>query len=123
MTDQPPFPLSVRELVAEYDTGTAFDISECVREPIHLLGSVQSRGVLLALAEPDLTIEVASTNAASLLGAEPGALVGSPAAELLGADQAWHPAGNVVRERHRDRARGTGHGGYRAPARRQRPPW
>jgi light-regulated signal transduction histidine kinase (bacteriophytochrome) len=88
MTDQPPFPLSVRELVAEYATGTVFDVSECVREPIHLLGSVQSRGVLLALAEPDLTIEVASTNAASLLGAEPAALAGRPAAELLGAEQA-----------------------------------
>ena len=53
--------------VASDATGTVFDITECAREPIHLLGSVQSHGALLALAEPDLTITVASANTAALL--------------------------------------------------------
>ena len=54
------------------------------REPIHLLGSVQSHGALLALAEPGLAVEVASANTTALLGVAPGALLGSPVADILG---------------------------------------
>ena len=67
MTDETQSRLSAREVAAEYATGTVFDITECAREPIHLLGSVQSHGALLALAEPDLTITVASANTAAVL--------------------------------------------------------
>lgn len=88
MTDQPRLELSPREIAAEYATGTVFDIAECVREPIHLLGSVQSHGALLALEEPALIVAVASTNTGAVLGAEPQTLVGAPVASLLGAGQA-----------------------------------
>ena len=54
----------------------------------HLLGSVQSHGALLALAEPDLTITVASANTAAVLGVAPDVLLGLPVADILGAEQA-----------------------------------
>ena len=88
MTDETQSRLSAREVAAEYATGTVFDITECAREPIHLLGSVQSHGALLALAEPDLTVAVASANTAALLGVAPEALLGLPVADILGAEQA-----------------------------------
>ena len=88
MTDETQSRLSAREAAAEYATGTVFDLTECGREPIHLLGSVQSHGALLALAEPDMTIAVASANTGALLGVAPEALLGLPVADILGAEQA-----------------------------------
>jgi two-component system, chemotaxis family, sensor kinase Cph1 len=88
MTEEERSGLSAREVAAEYATGTVFDVEECAREPIHLLGSVQSHGALLALAEPELTVAVASSNTAAVLGVAPAALLGSPVADILGADQA-----------------------------------
>ena len=88
MTQEERSGLSAREAAAEYAAGTAFDIDECAREPIHLLGSVQSHGALLALAEPELTVAVASSNTAAVLGVVPAALLGLPVADILGADQA-----------------------------------
>lgn len=90
MAEEPRSRLSAREMAAEYATGTVFDITECAREPIHLLGSVQSHGALLALAEPELTVTVASSNTVSVLGVVPEALLGLPVADLLGAEQAGH---------------------------------
>ena len=88
MTDETHPSLPAREVAAEYATGTVFDVTECAREPIHLLGSVQSHGALLALAEPDMTVSVASANTAALLGVAPEALLGLPVADILGAEQA-----------------------------------
>ena len=88
MTEKKQSGLSAREVAAEYATGTVFDIDECAREPIHLLGSVQSHGALLALAEPGLTVAVASSNTAAVLGVAPEALLGLPVADILGAEQA-----------------------------------
>ena len=68
MTEETQPGLSAREVAAEYAAGTVFDVDECAREPIHLLGSVQSHGALLALAEPELTVAVASSNTAAVLG-------------------------------------------------------
>ncbi|WP_211247609.1 ATP-binding protein [Cryptosporangium arvum] len=64
--------LSARELAAEYAAGTPFDLAQCLTEPIHLLGGIQPYGALLAVREPDLTIELASRNAAGILGARRG---------------------------------------------------
>jgi two-component system, chemotaxis family, sensor kinase Cph1 len=61
--------LSDRTVAAERETGTPFDLSACVREPIHRLGGIQSYGALLALA--GTTIAVASDNAATVLGLGP----------------------------------------------------
>jgi two-component system, chemotaxis family, sensor kinase Cph1 len=88
MTEKDQPGLSAREIAAEYAIGTVFDIDECAREPIHLLGSVQSYGALLALAEPGLAVAVASSNTAAVLGVAPEALLGMPVADILGAEQA-----------------------------------
>ncbi len=88
MTEERQSGLSAREVAAEYASGTVFDLNECAREPIHLLGSVQSYGALLALAEPELTVAVASSNTAAVLGVAPEALLGLPVADILGAEQA-----------------------------------
>ncbi len=59
------------------------DLSQCDREPIHLLGGIQPHGVLLAFSEPDLTLAVVSANTEALLGRPPEALLGRPLAEVL----------------------------------------
>ncbi|MDR7279802.1 ATP-binding protein [Catenuloplanes atrovinosus] len=65
--------LTDRVVAAERETGTPFDLSECVREPIHRLGGIQSYGALVALRAD--TIAVVSENASALLG--PGAVPGA----------------------------------------------
>lgn len=62
----------------ERQTAPELDLSACHREPIHIPGAVQPHGVLLALAEPSLTIVQASRSAGDLLGID--------AEELLDAD-------------------------------------
>ncbi|WP_375770691.1 ATP-binding protein [Archangium gephyra] len=59
------------------------DLSQCEREPIHLLGGIQPHGVLLAFSEPDLTLRMVSANTEALLGRPPEALLGRPLSELL----------------------------------------
>ena len=56
--------------------GEPVDLSNCEREPIHVPGSIQPHGVLLAVTEPDLVVEQVSDNLADL--------VGMPAADALG---------------------------------------
>lgn len=62
------------------------DLTQCDREPIHLLGGVQPHGVLLAFREPDLTVAVASANVEALLGMSSQALHGQPVTRVLDAD-------------------------------------
>ncbi|PTL81887.1 histidine kinase [Vitiosangium sp. GDMCC 1.1324] len=59
------------------------DLSQCEREPIHLLGGIQPHGVLLAFSEPDLTVKVVSANTQEMLGRPPEALLGRPLGEVL----------------------------------------
>lgn len=54
----------------------------CADEPIAIPGAIQPHGVLLALSEPDLSVVVASANAAALFGRP----VSGTLADLLGAD-------------------------------------
>ena len=61
------------------------DLSQCEREPIHLLGGIQPHGVLLAFREPDLTLALVSANTEALLGRSPQALMGRPLSEVLSA--------------------------------------
>ncbi|SEU35963.1 ATP-binding protein [Stigmatella erecta] len=58
--------------------GLEVDLTNCDREPIHIPGAIQPHGVLLGLSEPDLRLTHVSENAPGLLG--------TPAAELLGAE-------------------------------------
>jgi light-regulated signal transduction histidine kinase (bacteriophytochrome)/CheY-like chemotaxis protein len=64
------------------------DLDNCDREPIHIPGSVQPHGVLLALRKPDLVIVQVSGNAGQRLGISAGELVGEPLDRVLApADQ------------------------------------
>lgn len=64
------------------------DLTNCERELIHLAGSVQPHGLLLALREPDLRIVQASENVHTLLGLHAEGLLNQPVAELGGDIQA-----------------------------------
>jgi PAS domain S-box-containing protein len=66
--------------------GPAFghaDLSNCEREQIHVAGSIQPHGALLAVREPDLTVVQASANAAAFLGLG-GGLLGRRLQDLEG---------------------------------------
>ena len=64
------------------------DLTNCERELIHLAGSVQPHGLLLALEEPGLRIVQASANVRALLGVEVEGLLGRSVADLGGDLQA-----------------------------------
>ena len=68
-------------------TGPAFgqaDLTNCERELIHLAGSVQPFGLLMALREPQLRVVQISANAQVLLGTPALALLNQPVSELGG---------------------------------------
>ena len=64
--------------------GTPIDLSNCEREPIHVPGSIQPRGVLLAVTEPDLVVEQVSENLADLVGVHPADALGRRLHDVLG---------------------------------------
>ena len=66
------------------DTGV--ELTECDREPIHIPGSIQPHGALLALAGD--AVAQASANAHDWLGAAPEALLGRSLAEVFGPEGA-----------------------------------
>ncbi|MET7439528.1 GAF domain-containing protein, partial [Streptomyces sp. NPDC005568] len=78
--------LSQRAREAEAAVPGGFDLSECVREPIHLLGGVQSYGTLLAVAVVSGIVDTAAENSGALLGVAAGDLVGANVLEVLDAD-------------------------------------
>ncbi len=63
------------------------DLTNCDREPIHIPGSIQPHGILLALKEPDLTILQISNNIFNFLGLTPEELLNQPLNKLLECDQ------------------------------------
>lgn len=65
------------------------DLSNCERELIHLAGSVQPHGVLLAMGGPGRTVRLASANAPALLGRPLDAILGRTLADV---DQALDAA-------------------------------
>ena len=58
------------------------DLTNCERELIHLAGSVQPHGVLLAVREPSFVVVQASANVADLLSMSPNDLLERPLREL-----------------------------------------
>lgn len=60
------------------------DLTNCDREPIHILGAIQPIGFLLALT-PDWVIARASANTGDFLGMPPQELIGRPLVEIVGA--------------------------------------
>jgi two-component system, chemotaxis family, sensor kinase Cph1 len=64
--------------------GEPVDLSNCEREPIHVPGSIQPRGVLLAVSEPDMVVRQVSRNLADVVGTAWDDALGRPLAEVLG---------------------------------------
>ncbi|WP_261575157.1 GAF domain-containing protein [Frankia gtarii] len=61
------------------------DLTNCDREPIHIPGSGQPHGALLAVrADGDLTVVQVSANIGEALGHEPAATAGRPLHDVLG---------------------------------------
>ena len=58
------------------------DLTNCDREPIHIPGSVQPFGFLLALL-PDFTISIASESVKRHLGIAVGELLQCPVGDIL----------------------------------------
>ncbi len=73
--------------------GTPIDLDNCAREPIHVPGSIQPRGVLLVVTEPQFEVQHTSVNVAEVLGREVEDTLGAPLADVIGAG----PAGEVSR--------------------------
>lgn len=68
--------------------GTPIDLDNCAREPIHIPGSIQPRGVLAVVREPGLTVTQVSANVADLLGRPVHEVIGEHLSTLVGRDQA-----------------------------------
>ncbi|NIJ06510.1 light-regulated signal transduction histidine kinase (bacteriophytochrome)/CheY-like chemotaxis protein [Sphingomonas vulcanisoli] len=58
------------------------DLTNCDREPIHLLGAIQPKGYLIAVSR-DWLIARVSKNIRTLLGHDPDDLIGSPLADYV----------------------------------------
>jgi chemotaxis family two-component system sensor kinase Cph1 len=63
--------------------GEPVDLSNCDSEPIHVPGSIQPHGVLLAALEPELVVVQASVNTGRILGIDHADIVGAALADLL----------------------------------------
>lgn len=59
------------------------DLRTCDQEPIHIPGSIQPHGVLLALNPKDLRVQQASTNASRIFGLSPSNMLGKSLADLF----------------------------------------
>ncbi len=75
------------EVMMSQESPFIVDLTNCDREPIHIPGSIQPHGVLLALAEPDLTIIQVSANTHAFLGRHPRDLLGQPLSALFDPEQ------------------------------------
>ncbi len=65
-------------------TSSLPDLSQCDVEPIHIPGSIQPHGVLLALNGPELRITQVSSTSLTLLGVAPAVLLDRKLATALG---------------------------------------
>ncbi|QJC53144.1 diguanylate cyclase [Paenibacillus albicereus] len=75
---------------SEYERqGSRIDLTNCDKEPIHIPGSIQPHGALLAVTRDERPVIVqASLSTERLFGLRAEALVGQPLARLLGPDKA-----------------------------------
>ncbi|RBY75711.1 histidine kinase [Blastococcus sp. TF02-09] len=64
--------------------GAPIDLDNCAREPIHVPGSIQPRGVLLVVSDPDHVVEQASENLEELTGVSWQQSLGRPLTDVLG---------------------------------------
>ena len=73
--------------------GAPVDLGNCEREPIHIPGSIQPRGALIAVSDPDWIVQQVSENLTEITGVPWEQAIGRPLAEVLGVTA----AGAVVR--------------------------
>ncbi|QIK96336.1 GAF domain-containing protein [Sphingomonas sp. HDW15A] len=71
--------------MSDWDSSAAVDLTNCDREPIHLLGAIQPIGFLIALST-DWIVSAVSANVADFLDVAPDALIGQPIANFLQAE-------------------------------------
>ena len=64
-------------------TPPGLDLTACDREPIHIPGSIQPHGILLAIRLSDEIMTYASANAAAILGLDSASVLGRPFREVL----------------------------------------
>ena len=67
------------------ETDFAVDLTNCDREPIHVLGTIQPFGFLMALTA-DWLVSRVSANSAQFIGQSPEDMLGQPISGLLSAD-------------------------------------
>ncbi len=65
--------------------GTPVDLTNCEREPIHVPGSIQPSGVLIAVSDPDHLVQQVSDNLEQLTGIPWQQALGRPLTDVLGA--------------------------------------
>ncbi|HWA77075.1 MAG TPA: response regulator [Polyangiaceae bacterium] len=80
----------------------AVTLANCDQEPIHIPGSIQTHGILLAVDEPELCVRMASVNTGQRLGVEHDALLGRSLDAVLTADSVGMIADVRVRSTLRD---------------------
>lgn len=68
--------------------GTPIDLDNCAREPIHIPGSIQPRGVLAVVREPAFEVRQVSANVVDLLGRPADVVLGKHLSVLIGNHQA-----------------------------------
>jgi len=74
----------LRVTEAVVDPGEPVDLDACAREPIHVPGSIQPRGVLLAVQELGAVVLQCSANVDVVLGLPLDRVLGRPLPEVLG---------------------------------------
>lgn len=72
---------------SNFPTIETLDLTNCDREPIHIPGSIQPHGVLIALNPSDLTIIQVSNNTEALLNYQPQDLLEKNLSQLLDPQQ------------------------------------
>ena len=73
------------------------DLTNCDREPIHLLGNIQPFGFLISASRTEWTIEHASRNIKDWLGVTPAEIIGRPVELLLGRELVHDIRGKLQR--------------------------
>jgi len=68
------------------DDVLAADLTECDREPIHIPGSIQPHGMLIALAEPELRPVSVSANIQAMIGIPPETALAEPLSAYMTAE-------------------------------------
>ncbi|MEI6160454.1 MAG: GAF domain-containing protein, partial [Roseococcus sp.] len=85
-------------------SATKIDLISCDDEPIHIPGSIQPHGVLLALHPVSHVVEQVAGDTAGLLGASLQDVLGQPAAALLGAEHLERLLASISRREPTDRS-------------------